>query len=274
MARRTEIPPLKKLLKNTRYPAKMSFMTDQELVDEIQQQLAVMIDVATGQAQISDVNDAYKSRSLRIRSALADRGINDPNPYLDLWRWYEDWKAKGFSAYRQRRAYIHELYDPLIQRLENLKTSSGIQVFTEPTGWEKVDRTIDGMRERLETANKEEEFQTVGLFCRETLISLAQEVFDPQRHSTADAVKPSKTDAKRMLDAFLAAELSGGANEEVRRHAKAALDLANALTHQRTANFRDAALCAEATVSVVNLVAIISGRRSRWVGADFKIEGR
>jgi len=249
-------------------------MTDQELVDEIQQQLAVMIDVATGQAQISDVNDAYKSRSLRIRSALADRGINDPNPYLDLWRWYEDWKAKGFSAYRQRRAYIHELYDPLIQRLENLKTSSGIQVFTEPTGWEKVDRTIDGMRERLETANKEEEFQTVGLFCRETLISLAQEVFDPQRHSTADAVKPSKTDAKRMLDAFLAAELSGGANEEVRRHAKAALDLANALTHQRTANFRDAALCAEATVSVVNLVAIISGRRSRWVGADFKIEGR
>jgi hypothetical protein len=66
-----------------------------------------------------------------------------------------------------------------------------------------------------------------------------------------------------MLDACLAAELPGKGNEEVRKHAKAALDLANALTHQRTGTFRDAALCAEATVSVVNLVAIISGHSQR-----------
>jgi len=88
-----------------------------------------------------------------------------------LWRWYEDYKAKGLAHYRERRSYIHQIYDPLIERVEALKTSSGVQVFTEPTGWEKVDRTIDGMRERLETAANEEEFQTVGLLCRETVIS-------------------------------------------------------------------------------------------------------
>ena len=221
----------------------------------------MMIDTATGQARIEDVNDSYKQRRDRIQAGLAERGMRDPNSYRDLWRWYEDWKAKGFTAYRDRRAYVHELYDPLIQQIEELNTTSGIQVFTEPTGWKKVDRTIFGMRQRLETAHAEEEFQTVGLLGRETLISLAQVVFSPDKHRTADGTKPSQTDAKRMLDAFIAVELSGGANEELRKHAKAALDLANALTHRRTATFRDAALCAEATVSVVNLVAIISGQR-------------
>jgi len=155
------------------------------------------------------------------------------------------------------------LYDSLIQQIEKLNTTSGIQVFTEPTGWQKVDRSIFGLRQRLETADVEEEFQTVGLLCRETLISLAQIAFDSEKHPTTDGTTPSTTDAKRMLDAFIAAELPGGANEEVRRHAKAALDLANALTHQRTATYRNAALCAEATVSVVNIVAIISGQRSQ-----------
>ena len=39
--------------------------------------------------------------------------------------------------------------------------------------------------------------------------------------------------------------------------------LTNDLQHHRTATFRQAALCAEATASVVNLVAIISGRRDK-----------
>ena len=50
-------------------------------------------------------------------------------------------------------------------------------------------------------------------------------------------------------------------NAIARRHAKASLDLANELQHQRTAAFRKAALCAEATASVVNIIAILSGVR-------------
>jgi hypothetical protein len=59
----------------------------------------------------------------------------------------------------------------------------------------------------------------------------------------------------------LAVELAGGADEEARRHARSALDFANALQHRRTATFRDAALCAEATTTAVNVIAIVAGRR-------------
>ena len=85
--------------------------------------------------------------------------------------------------------------------------------------------------------------------------------YDSEKHFTEDGTQPSETDAKRMLNAYIWTELAGGPNEGVRRHAKAALTLANDLQHHRTATRRQAALCAEASTSVVNLLAIISGRR-------------
>ncbi len=103
------------------------------------------------------------------------------------------------------------------------------------------------MRRLLEQAKSEEQCQAVGLYCRELLISVAQAVFDPDRHPTIDGVKASETDAKRMLDAYVAVELAGGANEVVRRYARAAFELANELQHRRTANFRQAAMCAQAS---------------------------
>jgi hypothetical protein len=136
-----------------------------------------------------------------------------------------------------------------------------IEIFDEPTGWTKVDRQIAEVRLRLRGATNEEQFQAVGLLCRETLISLVQAVYSPERHPTLDGVAASSTDAKRMLEAYIAVELGGQTNDEARSHAKASLKLALALQHNRTANFRTAALCAEATVSVVNIIGILSGTR-------------
>lgn len=141
------------------------------------------------------------------------------------------------------------------------KIGARVTVFEEPTGWEKVDRQIQEVRLRLDTAENEEQFQAIGLISREALISLAETVYDPKKHPSTDGVTPSKTDATRRLEAFFGIELKGGANEEARSHAKAALKFAAAVQHKRTADFRTAALCAEATASIINIVAIICGRR-------------
>jgi len=93
------------------------------------------------------------------------------------------------------------------------------------------------------------------------LISLAQAVFIEEDHETIDGVKASKTDAKRMLEAYISSQVPGKTNENIRRHARASLELANDLTHRRTAKFRLAAMCVESTNAVVNIIAIISGRR-------------
>ena len=145
------------------------------------------------------------------------------------------------------------------------KTEGRNEVFEEPTGWPKVDRQVQEIRLRLETAETEEHYQTVGLLCREVLITVAQQVYNPERHKPSDGSHPSNTDAKKMLEGYFERELFGGGNEEARTHAKAALRLALALQHKRTANFQMAALCAEGTFSVINILAVLAGRRSRTI---------
>jgi hypothetical protein len=98
----------------------------------------------------------------------------------------------------------------------------------------------DANLEALADNSWHQDFQTIGLLCREVLISLGQAIYDPAVHTTEDGVAPSKTDGGRMIEAFLRTAASGGSNENVRKHARAALSLAVELQHKRTADVRGA----------------------------------
>src|SRR5262249_20342839 len=153
----------------------------------------------TGGERIQTVNQVYIDRRARIADELRRRGLADPNPYRDLWQWYGRWNA-DMPKWAMRRQHVSEMYLPLVDEVKARAGTGGARVFEEPTGWSRVDRGVDEIRLRLEQAENEEQFQAVGLLCRETLISLAQVVYDSQRHPSEDGVAPSKTDAKRMLD--------------------------------------------------------------------------
>jgi hypothetical protein len=234
-----------------------------KLIQEIQAQKNIMIAVATGGPRIQDKNDEYQQRQLWIKSELSKHKIDDPNPFNDLWDWYGRWRAGDLPTYQSRREFVSEMYQPLLARLTSGVLTQPFEPNHAPTGWGKVDRGIRAIIQRIETAQNEEDFQTVGLLCREVLISLAQCVYDPSIHKTEDGVVPSQTDANRMLGTYLSHELTGSSDEAARRHAKAALTLANDLQHRRTAKFKEAALCAEATRTVINIVYIISEKRNK-----------
>ena len=231
-----------------------------ELIKEIKLQKGLMISVATGGPRIQQVNEEYKDRRLSIMSTLQETGIEDPNPFGDLWNWYGKWSDGSLPTYQSRRSYITELFQPLLDSLALLAQRKSIE-HVDPTGWTRVDRNIEKIIQALETATNEEDFQAVGLLCREAIISLAQAVYDPESHQSLDGVNPSETDAKRMLESYIAAELAGGSNEELRRYSKNTYKLAVVLQHKRNASFREAALCVEATRSIINIIAVISGQR-------------
>ena len=231
-------------------------MNDSDLLSALEYLRDTMRSVATGGRRIDDVNEEFQETYGRVGKALKQRGIPNPLPFSDLWHWYDRWKSGDMPSYQSRRMYVSELFAPLVNQVRSGRAES-----FEPTGWARVDRTVDELRARLASATAEEHFQAVGLLCREALISLGQAVYRADRHPTVDGVKPSTTDAKRMLEAFISVEFGGSSNEEARKHIRSALDLAVNLQHRRTAAFRDAAMCAEATTAVINIVAIISGRR-------------
>lgn len=231
-------------------------MTDTELLALLDKMRAVMISVSTGGPRIGEVNHEYQEDFRDAADELQARGIENPLAYGDLWQWHGRWSQDDLPTYASRRVFVGAMFDPLISRIR-----SGRAATPDPTGWALVDRQIAEAADRLGQARTEEQFQAVGLLCREVLISLAQEVFDPLKHPIAPDVRVSTSDFKRMIEAFIGVELRGSAAEEARRHARTALDLALRLQHQRTAAFRDAAICIEATSSVVSIIAIVSGRR-------------
>jgi hypothetical protein len=233
-------------------------MTNPELLQALDRLKATMIAVATGGPRIQAVQEEFAEEYDAVARELAERQLPNPLPYRDLWAWYGRWSSGDMPSWQSRRNFINGLFNELVPAIQS---RSVLPRPPEPTGWVRVDRNVTEMRRRLETAASEEQFQAVGLLCRETLISLAQAVYDRNQHPTLDGTAASDTDAKRMLEAYIAVEFGGGQNEHFRKHAKAAYDLATHLQHRRTASFRQAAACAEATASIVNLIAIMAGLR-------------
>ena len=217
----------------------------------------MMIAVGTGKDSIQEVNDHYVARQTRLVEMCGAVSLKYQNPHKDLWDWFRHYK-ENFGTYAERRKYVRDLFAPAIEASSGRTFTLGAH--REPTGWERVDRALAKARSQLDTASAEEEWQTVGLLCREVLISLAQAVYDPAVHVPEDGIAPSATDANRMLEAYIRHVFPGESYKEVRAHARAALALALHLQHRRTATRQLAALCLEAATSVTAVISIISGR--------------
>lgn len=216
-----------------------------------------MIAVSTGGPRIQDVNTQYISTYQSLNQYFSALGLENPNPYSDLWEWYGRWSRADLATYASRRSFVSQLYQRTIDDINASQEEFSGEVY-EPTGWDRVDRAIYEMKQRIAVADTEEKFQAIGMLGRETLITTAQQVFDRDLHKTEDGVNPSDTDAKRMLDAYFLYTLSGSANERYRKFAKSAVDLANHLTHDRMAEKSDAEMCITAVTAVINLVRALS----------------
>lgn len=249
-----------KSIPKTEWDRIADIFTKDQLILEVNYLKDSMISVSTGGQRIQDVNDEYQKRFSLVDKALKRLAFENPNIFNDLWTWYARWSSGEMQQYKHRRAFIGEMYGNLLKALQETEQPELLNISVNLTGWERIDRTTKEIKMRLRQASNEEQFQTVGLLCRETIISIAQAIFNEDKHPTLDGVKASKTDAKRMLDAYIAGELAGGANENLRKYARASNDLANELTHKRTANGKDASLCATATISLVNLIGILEDR--------------
>jgi len=231
-----------------------------QLIGEINYLKDTMISVSTGGQTIQDLNVEYQKRYTKVDTALKRMNFENPNPFGDLWQWYARWSSGEMPQYKNRRAFIGEMYGNLLKSLQETEQPELLNISVNMTGWERIDRSVKEIKIRLKQAGNEEQFQTVGLLCRETIISIAQAIYVEEKHQSIDGVKPSKTDAKRMLDAYITIELAGRSNENLRKYARASNDLANELTHKRTANAKDASLCSSATISLVNLIGILEDR--------------
>ena len=232
-------------------------ISKKELLEKIHRIKAIMVAVSTGQQNIQDIDSEYKKIYKEIDKILNDINYPNPNFYKELREWYGKWSSGEYPSYQSRRNYLNELFDELIQTIEQAQENESIMVKENIIGWERVDRNVKEIKRRLKEALVEEQFQAVGLLSRELIISLGQAVYDYDRHGSLDGVKPSNTDAKRMLEAFIESNMNGSSNQAIRKYAKSTLELANDLTHRRTATNKEASLCTLAVITLTNIIKMV-----------------
>lgn len=222
----------------------------------------IMISVATGGPNIKDVDDRYRVLHNGISRKCKQLRIKYENGFSSLWDWYGRWRS-DMPHYQQRRDFINELLKPTLEAFE---TSSGGSSITMPIvdwdEWERIKRTIIKIKMNSGSAQNEEDYQQVGLLCREVIISLAQVAYNPTLHGIADekGTTIGKTDAVRMIGNYLNVTLSGSSNEELRQYAKATNKLANLLTHKRDATKKDMMMAVSATIALINFIGILEGK--------------
>lgn len=240
------------------YDESISISPKLELLCELLLIKSLLIRIATGINTIQDKNDEYVISVKQASSLLKSFNINFILEFDDLWKWYHFYKDK-YKTYKERRHYVNELFKPIIESIITKKDVSRNEI--PLTGWDRVDRVLSKTNELLNLAKNEEDFQQIGLLCREVFITLGQILYKPELHKLIDEVNPSQTDAKRLLEIYIENELQGNSNSALRKYLRSAFDLSIDLQHKRTANKIDAGICLEATYSTTNTIKIIENAK-------------
>ena len=97
----------------------------------IEQMKTIMTDVATGKANIQDINKEYKRIFQELDDLFVANNMKNPNDFSDLWEFYNYWKKQDMKTYADRRSYIIKLYKNIKPKKPIIK--SGTYNFVNPT---------------------------------------------------------------------------------------------------------------------------------------------
>ena len=220
----------------------------------------IMISVATG-TRIQDKENDYKPLQAEVVNDCRKLSLPYNNSYASLWDWYQKYKA-DLHTYKERRIYINQLFASTISYFEEEQQPQDMEIFVDLDDWEKVKRAVETIKNDSRIARYEEDFQKVGVLCRDVIISLAQAVYNPSIYGETDdkGIQIGTNDAVRMLGNYINVSLKGSHNKEFRTYAKATNDLTNHLTHLRSATKKEMLLTMTATIALINFIGIIENK--------------
>jgi hypothetical protein len=93
-------------------------MTDQELLKALDRLKATMIAVATGGPRIGAVQTDFAAGYDEVATELAERQIQNPLPYRDLWEWYGRWSSGDLPSWQSRRTFVNDLFRDLVRCIQ------------------------------------------------------------------------------------------------------------------------------------------------------------
>jgi len=200
-----------------------------------------------------------------LNAVLARLGVTtfDP-PFRDFGTFKKHWQRTGLTgsgSWDARRGFLYDLYEPLhkvlAEREANSITSTLATAISprKVTGWPRVDEEISELRRHFETASTQQDYSNVGNDCVSTLEALSAAVYDHAKHGRAGDDEPPVAKTKERFDRYIEVELVGSTNAELRKLARAAIEVAQAVKHRRETTTRtDAGVTADAVILLANML--------------------
>jgi hypothetical protein len=133
------------------------------------------------------------------------------------------------------------------------------------TAWEEINSLQNKIIADIKRANISIDFQNIGNSSRIIMDKLARIVFNPELHKANIQVDLSNGKFKNQFHTYIACELNGEQNKELRQFSESAItftekaiDLMNQTTHKLDIQRHFAEVCVISTISVISLIKAVN----------------
>jgi hypothetical protein len=218
---------------------------------------------AYGTSGNQDVSDDQSRLIMRALQAVLGRlGLTFSPPWRDFPTFYRHWRTNGgYGSWQARRDMLDDEFGPLQEVLDEREAGSILSSLVDgisphhTTGWSRVDQELVELRRHFENATTSQDYSNVGNDCVALLEALSGAAYDHGRHAQTRTEEPPVANTKDRLSAVVEVELLGPENAELRKLARAAIEMAQAVKHRReTVGRRDAGIAADSVIILVNLI--------------------
>jgi hypothetical protein len=212
-----------------------------------------------GGQRLSD--DDIGSALRALRAVLKRLGISFEVPFRSFATFKSYWVRHNMShSWQARRTYLHDVFDPIHQRLVRLEEERFEAQLADPvsprgrTGWLKVDNEVKELRRRFSTASTPQDYRAVGSHCMGVLEALSRTVYDPTKHLRPGEQEPPADKTKQRLGRYAEDAVPGSDQAELRALIARTIEFAQLVKHRETPTRRAAGIAADAVIMLANVL--------------------
>lgn len=209
-----------------------------------------------------------------VLSAKTEQHFDDLGVDVYVWNVKTDtdgdwWVVEGdtvpMNLYSQSAYYfgadeVYSFHMGLMQRMSAAQDEYNPEDFVNGVTLDaeiapQLFRKLKSVAALIGTAKEIEDFQAIGVQCRETLIELGNHIYNPMMAGSGE--QPQASNFKRKSELFIQFYLKGSENSDYRNIIKklteATWDYANKITHSRSATYYEVSTCVTLCISLVGV---------------------
>lgn len=214
----------------------------------------------TDGSQILD-DDEMRLAVRAMQRTSARAGHEFTLPFRDHTGWRRWWNQnEAYGSWQARRDLLSRLFDEPYAALMAAQDRALDAVLAEAVsprdrlGWPEVDTEVGELRRRFRSASTPQDYRAVGNDCVHLTEVLSRKVYDHAIQGDEGSDEPPVQQTKTRLTRYIEARLPGRENQELRKFARASIELAQAVKHSGTPTRTEAGILADAVIMLANML--------------------